>query len=86
MVNKIENSGAFVDIFKNSNLESFLSMPRSNTAVVDLWIDSFLTSAQDGGEWSTLRPARFNPYKEQWYTMNRRLGGPQKRCGRFGRR
>ena len=53
-------------------------MPRGNTAGVDIWIHSFLTLAQDGGEWSTLRPARFNPYKQHWYTLNRRLGGPQK--------
>lgn len=63
-----------------------LFMPRGNTAGVDIWIHSFLTLAQDGGEWSTLRPARFNPYKQHRYTLNRRLGGPQKCCGRFWRR
>jgi hypothetical protein len=36
-----------------------------------------LTSALDGGEWSTSRPGRYTP-------GNRRLGGPQNRSGRCG--
>ena len=42
----------------------------------------FLTSALDGGGWSTPRPGRFTPEKETRYPLYRRLGGPQ---GRFGR-
>ena len=41
-----------------------------------------LTSALDGGGWSTPRNGRFNPGKETRYPLHRRLGGPQ---GRFGR-
>jgi hypothetical protein len=41
-----------------------------------------LTSALDGGRWSTPRPSRFTPAKENQYPLYRSLGGPQ---GRFGR-
>jgi hypothetical protein len=30
-----------------------------------------------GGEWLTLHPDSFNPRKEPWYPLNRRLGGLQ---------
>jgi len=39
-----------------------------------------LTSALDGGEWSTPRPGRFTPGKTR-YPLYRRLGGPQGRSG-----
>ena len=41
-----------------------------------------LTSALDGGGWSTPRPGRFTPGKETRYPLYRRLGGPQGRSGR----
>jgi hypothetical protein len=40
-----------------------------------------LTSALDGGVWSTLRPGRFTPGKDP-YTLYGRLGGPQGRSRR----
>ena len=49
------------------------------------WRDSFtlsLTSALDGGGWSTPRPCRFIPGKETRYPLYRRLCGPQGRSGR----
>jgi hypothetical protein len=36
-----------------------------------------LTSALDGGEWSTSIPGRFSPGKELRYQLNRRLAGSQ---------
>lgn len=47
------------------------------------YIHSFLTSALHGGEWSTLSSGRFRPGNELRQPLNRRLGGPQGRCGRF---
>jgi hypothetical protein len=41
-----------------------------------------LTSAQDGGGWSTPRPNHFTPGKERRYRFYRRLGGPQGPSGR----
>jgi len=41
-----------------------------------------LTSAVDGGGWSTPSPSRFIPGKETRYPVYRRLGGPQGRSGR----
>ena len=41
-----------------------------------------LTSAPDGGVWSTSRPSCFTPEKETRYPLCRRLGGPQGRSGR----
>jgi hypothetical protein len=42
-----------------------------------------LTSALDGGGWSTPRPGRFTPGKEACYPLHRRLGGPQSRSVRL---
>jgi len=42
-------------------------------------LDSFLTSATDGGEWLTSRPVRFTPAKELRYSQNRRVSGPDRR-------
>jgi hypothetical protein len=45
----------------------------------------FLTSALDEGEWSALRPSRFNPKgKRPQFPLDRRLAGPQSRSGRGG--
>jgi hypothetical protein len=43
----------------------------------------FLTSALDGGEWSSSRPSRFTRVKESRYLL-RRLAGPRTQCGRTG--
>ena len=40
-----------------------------------------LTSALERGGWSAPRPGRFTPGKETWYSLYRRLGGPQSRSG-----
>jgi hypothetical protein len=41
---------------------------------------SFTTSALHGGEWSASRPCRVLPRgKDPWYSLYRRLGGPQNR-------
>jgi hypothetical protein len=40
--------------------------------------------ALDGVTWSYSRPGHFTPEKEPRYRLNIRLGGPQRRYGRFG--
>jgi len=47
-------------------------------------LHSFLISALDGEEWSTLRPGRFIPDEEPLYPLNRGLDRPQGWPGRFG--
>jgi len=32
--------------------------------------------ALHGGKWSASHPDSFTPGKEQWYSLNSRLGGP----------
>jgi hypothetical protein len=44
----------------------------------------FLTLALDGDEWSASRLGRFTPGKNPGYPLNRRLNGPQSRCGYCG--
>jgi hypothetical protein len=41
-----------------------------------------LTSALDGGRWSTPRTGRFTPKKETRYPLYKTLGGPQDQSGR----
>ena len=41
-----------------------------------------LTSALDGGGWSTPTPGRFTPGKQTRYPLYRKLSGPQGRSGR----
>jgi hypothetical protein len=43
-----------------------------------------LNSLLNGCDWSTSRHGRFTPEKEGGYSLTRRLGGPQRRSGRFG--
>jgi hypothetical protein len=45
---------------------------------------SFLTLKLDAGYRLTSRPGRFTPRKELRYALNNRLGGLQRRFGRFG--
>jgi len=42
-----------------------------------LHLHSLLHSALCGDEWSTSSPGHLNPGKEEWYPLNRRLGGPK---------
>jgi len=51
---------------------------------VKLQLNSFLTLALDGDEWSTAGPGRFTPGKESWCPLDWRVGGPQSQHGRFG--
>ena len=39
---------------------------------------SFLTTAPDGGTWSSSRAGRLTLGKEPWYLLNRSLGRSQK--------
>jgi len=41
-----------------------------------------MTAALEGGEWSASRPCRTLPTGKTWYSLYRRLGGPQDRSGR----
>jgi hypothetical protein len=51
---------------------------------VDAYIRICLTSTLVGVEWSPTRPGRFTPRgKSPRYPLNRSLGGPQSRSGRF---
>jgi hypothetical protein len=40
-----------------------------------------LNSVLDIGEWSASWPSHFTMGKEQWYPLERRLGGPQSQSG-----
>jgi hypothetical protein len=52
---------------------------------VKAWLNSFLTPTLDGGKWSASRPGHFTPVESAPpIPFNRRLGGPQKRSGRYG--
>jgi hypothetical protein len=45
----------------------------------------FLISVLDGAEWSALHLGHFTPGENlPWYSLDRRLGGPQGRSGRCG--
>ena len=47
---------------------------------------SFLTWTLYGDMWLNSRPGRFIPAKELRYPPNRRMGGPQTRPERFGKK
>ena len=67
----------------NNKVKFLLSTPRRHIRGVEVWLHSIVTSAVDGGEWFTSRFVRFTPGKEPRYSLNRRLGGPKSRSGRF---
>jgi hypothetical protein len=50
---------------------------------VEVQFHSVLILALDGGERSTTSTGHFIPGKEPQYPLNRWLGGPHSRCGRF---
>ena len=52
---------------------------------VEVPLQSFLSSALDGGEWLNSHTGRFNHAEERRHPANnRRLGGAQRRSGNFG--
>jgi len=52
---------------------------------VEVQLHAFLTAALGGFELSVSRPGRFTLGKSPRYPLERRLGGPQIRCGRGGK-
>jgi hypothetical protein len=53
---------------------------------LEVQFHSFLTSALDGGRWSTRRPSRLTPGTQPLCISYRRLNGPRGRSGRMWRR
>jgi hypothetical protein len=52
---------------------------------ISLHIRNMSLRSQDGGEWSASRPRPlYLQGKSPWYSLDRRLGGPQSRSGRGG--
>jgi hypothetical protein len=49
---------------------------------VNVYLYALLTSALDGGEWSSSRPGHFTPRERA--PLHMRLDGPQSRSGRGG--
>jgi len=58
-------------------------MPSRHIGGEEVYLRSFLASAPDGSEWSTLSPSHFTPGKETFCPMNWRLDGPQRESGYF---
>ena len=52
----------------------------------EVQLHPFLTSALDGGMWSTSCPGYITPSKEPPYSWHRTLGGPRSQFGPFWRR
>jgi hypothetical protein len=67
-----------------SKVELFLYTPWRHTGGLEVYLHSFLTSALDGGSGQSEAQADLSPWKELHYRLNRRVGGPQIRCGLFG--
>jgi hypothetical protein len=60
------------------NVKFSLSVPRIHTRRVNVQLQSLLTCAPDAGEWSALRPGRFNPGgRSRRYPLNRGWVGPR---------
>jgi len=78
----------FLKTFLSSRKKLKLSLSTKRRVVggVDIYRNSCLAWALDEGKWSTSRPGRFIPGKEVRHPLNKRLGGPQSRYGRFGER
>jgi len=51
----------------------------------ELQLHSLLAMAQDGGEWSSVRPGRFASGKETRYLLSGGLDGPQRSYGHWRR-
>jgi hypothetical protein len=50
---------------------------------VDMYLHSFPISVQDGGDWLTSLPGRFNPRKQPSYPLNRKLCSPHSQYEQF---
>jgi len=48
---------------------------------VGVCLPSFVTAALDGSYWSTSHTCSITPRKEHLYSLNKRLGGPQRQSG-----
>jgi hypothetical protein len=70
---------------QNVKKSKFLSTPLRHAGGSRGIAPRILNSPADGAELSTLRSGRFNPGKEPLYPPNRRLGGPRRRSGNFGK-
>jgi len=57
-----------------------LPTPRNHVGE-EVLLHPFLSSSLDGHEWLTSRSGRCALWKERWYLLNRRLGGPLCRSG-----
>jgi len=67
---------------KNMNL--YLSTPSKHIGWEELYLNTFLTLALNGGEWSTSHLRRIALSKEPCYPSNMGQGGPQSWSGWFG--
>lgn len=77
--NFLINSDRFEIFLEKLRQSCTLHARKANTGVF-----SFLTSALDGGEWSTSDSDRFISGEESRYTWKRRLRGPQSHSERVG--
>jgi len=68
--------------YKKYKFVLFVSWRQRNGVQADL--HSVLTTAPDGDELLTSRPARFNPGKESKYLLQGEVGGPHDRSAQFG--
>jgi len=50
----------------------------------DVKLHTFFTAAIERGEWSISGHGRSNPGRKPWCPLNRKLGEPKGRGGRFG--
>jgi hypothetical protein len=70
-------------ILYNAKATLSLCMPSRRTGGADLKLCPFLTSEITGIEWTTSRSGCSTPRKVPRYPLNMKLGGHQKRVGRF---
>jgi hypothetical protein len=64
--------------------KNVMSTPWRSMGGAEEHLHSFLTSTQDGDEWSTQCPGRLISRKEPRYRLNGKVGGPQSWFGFFG--
>jgi hypothetical protein len=72
----------------NSKFQSLDLLPTIHHAIKTCWgvevsLHAFLTAALDGGV-SFMTLLLYPRGKSPWYQLNRRVGGPQNRCGHGG--
>jgi hypothetical protein len=61
-----------------------LSIAPCRRGGVEVWLHTFLTSALDGGLWSTSHPGRFTPEERARCPLNMGLDRPHSQSGRCG--